>query len=199
MARSSIAPRSPIQSTLRMQSQPFVHRIPSPSVSGGRALYNVETFQATVFPLADGLGAVTGSWKAALVTLTIPFKSDRLAHRHIRGHSAPRVIDTDKHGAQRVAITWSEGTDATPWKSRITSVLFVAPTAEELTEADFAVLRQKESTRVEVAKASEAISVVVDALKSDISDIVRTFGDKLTAFNFSPKTAKKLQSFIDYI
>ncbi|KAI5989819.1 nucleoporin protein Ndc1-Nup-domain-containing protein [Pisolithus orientalis] len=65
-------------------------------------------------------------------------------------------------------------------------VLYVPPTPEEL-------------TRVEVAKASEAISVVGDALKSGISDIVRTFGDKLTAFKFPPKTARKLQSFVDYI
>ncbi|KAI6105938.1 nucleoporin protein Ndc1-Nup [Pisolithus croceorrhizus] len=78
-------------------------------------------------------------------------------------------------------------------------VLYVPPTPEELTQADSAVLRQKERTRVEVAKASEAIAVVVDALKSGISDIVRTFGDKLTAFKFPPKTAKKLQSFVDYI
>lgn len=78
-------------------------------------------------------------------------------------------------------------------------VLYVPPTPEELTQADSAVLRQKERTRVEVAKASEAIAVVVDALKSGISDIVRTFGDKLTAFKFPPMTAKKLQSFVDYI
>ncbi|KAI6156590.1 nucleoporin protein Ndc1-Nup [Pisolithus tinctorius] len=78
-------------------------------------------------------------------------------------------------------------------------VLYVPPTPEELTQADSAVLHQKESTRVEVAKASEAISVVGDALKLGISDIVRTFGDKLTAFKFPPKTARKLQSFVDYI
>ncbi|KAI6041097.1 nucleoporin protein Ndc1-Nup [Pisolithus marmoratus] len=76
-------------------------------------------------------------------------------------------------------------------------VLFVAPTPEELDDTSSAVFRQKERVRVEVAKASEVISVVVDALKSGISDIVRTFGDKLTAFKFPPKTAKKLQSFID--
>ncbi|KAI6043254.1 nucleoporin protein Ndc1-Nup [Pisolithus marmoratus] len=69
--------------------------------------------------------------------------------------------------------------------------------AYELDDTNSAVFRQKERVRVEVAKASEAISVVIDALKSGISDIVRTFGDKLTAFKFPPKTAKKLQSFID--
>jgi nucleoporin NDC1 len=37
------------------------------------------------------------------------------------------------------------------------------------------------------------------ALKSGVADIVRTFGDKLVAFKFPPRTAKKLQSFIDYI
>ncbi|KAI5987860.1 nucleoporin protein Ndc1-Nup [Pisolithus albus] len=78
-------------------------------------------------------------------------------------------------------------------------VLYVPPSPEELAEADSAILCQKERTRVEVAKASETINVIVDALKSGISDIVRTFGDKLSAFKFPPKTAKKLQSFVDYI
>ncbi|KAG6328962.1 hypothetical protein ID866_10127 [Astraeus odoratus] len=78
-------------------------------------------------------------------------------------------------------------------------VLYVPPTPDELTGGNRKMLHEKERTRVEVAKASEVLSVVGDALKSGISDIVRTFGDKLSAFKFPPKTAKKLQGFVDYI
>lgn len=36
------------------------------------------------------------------------------------------------------------------------------------------------------------------ALKDGVARIVRTFGDKLLAFKFPPRTARKLQGFIDY-
>lgn len=36
------------------------------------------------------------------------------------------------------------------------------------------------------------------ALKSGVADIARTFGEKLVAFKFPSRTAKKLQSFVDY-
>ena len=36
------------------------------------------------------------------------------------------------------------------------------------------------------------------ALKDGIVKIVRTFGDKLSAFKFPPRTARKLQGFVDY-
>ena len=36
------------------------------------------------------------------------------------------------------------------------------------------------------------------ALKEGVVRIVRTFGDKLSAFKFPPRTAKKLQGFVDY-
>jgi nucleoporin NDC1 len=36
------------------------------------------------------------------------------------------------------------------------------------------------------------------ALKSGVADIARTFGEKLVAFKFPPRIAKKLQSFVDY-
>ena len=36
------------------------------------------------------------------------------------------------------------------------------------------------------------------ALKDGIVRIVRTFGDKLSAFKFPPRIARKLQGFVDY-
>ncbi|KAH0828828.1 nucleoporin protein Ndc1-Nup [Lanmaoa asiatica] len=76
--------------------------------------------------------------------------------------------------------------------------LYVPPTPDEVTQGDFNVLMEKERTRVEVAKATEAIGIVADALKSGVADIARTFGEKLVAFKFPPRIAKKLQSFVDY-
>jgi hypothetical protein len=39
---------------------------------------------------------------------------------------------------------------------------------------------------------------VTPALKEGVVRIVRTFGNKLLAFKFPPKTAAKLQGFVDY-
>ncbi|KAG8221384.1 nucleoporin protein Ndc1-Nup [Butyriboletus roseoflavus] len=75
---------------------------------------------------------------------------------------------------------------------------YVPPTPDEIHQGDLNVLREKERTRVEVAKATEAISIVADALKLGVVDIARTFGEKLVAFKFPPRIAKKLQSFVDY-
>ena len=36
------------------------------------------------------------------------------------------------------------------------------------------------------------------AIKDGIVQIVRTFGEKLAAFRFPPRIAKKLQGFVDY-
>lgn len=81
---------------------------------------------------------------------------------------------------------------------------------------------EQERMRLEVVKATEVIDTVEDgtcsppspppciriliwffsiciALKSGISDIIRTFGDKLSAFKVPPKTAKRLQLFVEYI
>ncbi|KAL4079901.1 nucleoporin protein Ndc1-Nup [Scleroderma yunnanense] len=55
--------------------------------------------------------------------------------------------------------------------------------------------QEQERTHAEVAKATEIIDIVEDALKTGISDIVRTFGDKLSAFRVPQKTAKRLQLF----
>jgi nucleoporin NDC1 len=35
-------------------------------------------------------------------------------------------------------------------------------------------------------------------LKEGVARIVRTFGDKLLAFKFPPRTARKLQGFLEY-
>jgi nucleoporin NDC1 len=94
---------------------------------------------------------------------------------------------------------------------------YIPPTPEELSQGDTKVLEAKETIRVEVARAGEALSVVSDgattcssltriifddptfaALKMGVSNISRTFGDKLVAFKFPPRTARKLQSFVDY-
>lgn len=36
------------------------------------------------------------------------------------------------------------------------------------------------------------------AIKDGMVQFVRTFGEKLSAFRFPPRTAKKLQGFVDY-
>jgi len=51
---------------------------------------------------------------------------------------------------------------------------------------------------IEVVKAGETLGDIAGALKDGIARIVRTFGDKLLAFKFPPRTARKLQGFIDY-
>ncbi|KIJ60868.1 hypothetical protein HYDPIDRAFT_97985 [Hydnomerulius pinastri MD-312] len=78
------------------------------------------------------------------------------------------------------------------------NALYMPPTPEEVTQGNSKVLEEKERTRIEVARATDAIGVVADALKSGVADIVRTFGDKLVAFKFPPRIAKMLQSFVDY-
>lgn len=42
--------------------------------------------------------------------------------------------------------------------------LYVPPTPDEITEGNMKVLREKERTRVEVAKATEAIGIVADGM-----------------------------------
>ncbi|OJA18737.1 hypothetical protein AZE42_12235 [Rhizopogon vesiculosus] len=93
---------------------------------------------------------------------------------------------------------------------------YIPPTPEELSQGNAKILEGKETIRIEVARAGEVLSVVSDgvsslsltqtnfdkstftALKMGVSNISRTFGDKLVAFKFPPRTARKLQSFVDY-
>ena len=50
----------------------------------------------------------------------------------------------------------------------------------------------------QLRRGSTFTNCVFVALKDGISRIVRTFGDKLLAFKFPPRVARKLQGFIDY-
>ncbi|KAF7419215.1 hypothetical protein PC9H_001801 [Pleurotus ostreatus] len=59
-------------------------------------------------------------------------------------------------------------------------------------------LDESEFVRGQVERAGEVLGEVGDALKDGVASIVRTFGDKLLAFKFPPKTASKLQGFMDY-
>ncbi|EIN05466.1 hypothetical protein PUNSTDRAFT_74324 [Punctularia strigosozonata HHB-11173 SS5] len=59
-------------------------------------------------------------------------------------------------------------------------------------------LRERDAQAQEVAKASEHMAVVSDALKDGLLRVVRTFGEKLSAFKFPPRIARKLQGFADY-
>ncbi|KAF4566458.1 hypothetical protein EYR36_011885 [Pleurotus pulmonarius] len=59
-------------------------------------------------------------------------------------------------------------------------------------------LDESEFIRGQVERAGEVLGEVGDALKDGVASIVRTFGDKLLAFKFPPKTASKLQGFMDY-
>ncbi|KAG5716381.1 Nucleoporin NDC1 [Termitomyces sp. T112] len=63
-------------------------------------------------------------------------------------------------------------------------------TPEEIAEA--------EAIRVEVEKACDVLDHLSEYLRAGIARIVRTFGDKLLAFKFPPRTAEKLQPFIEY-
>ncbi|KAF9524907.1 nucleoporin protein Ndc1-Nup [Crepidotus variabilis] len=51
---------------------------------------------------------------------------------------------------------------------------------------------------IEVGTSHKTLSYVADRLREGIARIVRTFGDKLLAFKFPPRTAQKLQAFLEY-
>ncbi|KAG1870825.1 nucleoporin protein Ndc1-Nup [Suillus subluteus] len=75
---------------------------------------------------------------------------------------------------------------------------YTPPTPDELSQGDTKILEENEAIRLEVARAGDVLVVVSDALKTGVANISRTFGDKLVAFKFPPRTARKLQSFVDY-
>jgi len=77
---------------------------------------------------------------------------------------------------------------------------YKVPVSEELTAAgmDAKEVEARVLIGIEVVKAGETLGEVAGALKDGIARIVRTFGDKLLAFKFPPRTAGKLQGFIDY-
>ena len=61
----SDSPSSHISTSLSKSDRPDLG-IASRVVSGGRALKNAETFQSTLYPLADALGAAVGASRAAV-------------------------------------------------------------------------------------------------------------------------------------
>ncbi|KAI0691477.1 nucleoporin protein Ndc1-Nup [Cytidiella melzeri] len=56
----------------------------------------------------------------------------------------------------------------------------------------------RQEVMISMSRASDVLSEVEDSLKEGVVRIVRKFGDKLSAFKFPPRTAKKLQGFVDY-
>ncbi|KAF6742573.1 nucleoporin protein Ndc1-Nup [Ephemerocybe angulata] len=56
----------------------------------------------------------------------------------------------------------------------------------------------REPLREELEKATGILAYVGDGLKNGVARIVLTFGDTLTAFKFPPRTAAKLQGFMDF-
>ena len=58
-------PSNHISTSLSKSDRPDLG-VASRVVSGGRALKNAETFQATIYPLADALGAAVGASRAAV-------------------------------------------------------------------------------------------------------------------------------------
>ncbi|KAJ6598073.1 hypothetical protein DFH09DRAFT_1271912 [Mycena vulgaris] len=58
---------------------------------------------------------------------------------------------------------------------------------------------EKEEEERDLAEARAVLGDVGDALKDGVARIVRTFGDKLRAFRFPPRTAARLQEFVDYL
>ncbi|KAI9069396.1 hypothetical protein FKP32DRAFT_1617269 [Trametes sanguinea] len=72
------------------------------------------------------------------------------------------------------------------------------PPPDKLKELSPKEVAEKETLAMEATRAGEVLSVVSDAIKDGIVQVVRTFGDKLSAFKFPPRIASKLQGFVDY-
>ncbi|KAJ7256069.1 hypothetical protein C8J57DRAFT_1345084 [Mycena rebaudengoi] len=58
--------------------------------------------------------------------------------------------------------------------------------------------RARVEEEAELEEARAVLGEVGDALKDGLALIVRTFGDKIVAFRFPPRTAARLQEFVDY-
>lgn len=81
--------------------------------------------------------------------------------------------------------------------------LYIPPNSDEEGEAGATTLtpkelEERERLRYEVEKGGEVLGAMADGLKEGVARIVRTFGDRLLAFKFPPRTAQKLQGFLDY-
>jgi nucleoporin NDC1 len=78
-------------------------------------------------------------------------------------------------------------------------------------------IAKRDALRAEIEKSGDILGVVGNStfffspywydfgadvdmvgLKEGVTQIVQTFGDKLVAFKFPPRTANKLQGFLDY-
>ncbi|KAG6853758.1 hypothetical protein C0991_001588 [Blastosporella zonata] len=59
-------------------------------------------------------------------------------------------------------------------------------------------IAEAEAIHAEVDKACDVLNYLSEDLRAGIARIVRTFGDKLLAFKFPPRTAEKLQPFMEY-
>ncbi|KAF7303892.1 hypothetical protein MIND_00619300 [Mycena indigotica] len=85
---------------------------------------------------------------------------------------------------------------------RILEALLAFLTAVESAQAELRAKLEDSNISFEEKDDVEAAGGVVgdlgDALKDGIARIVRTFGDKLRAFKFPPRTASRLQEFVDY-
>ncbi|KAG5644444.1 hypothetical protein DXG03_008539 [Asterophora parasitica] len=75
---------------------------------------------------------------------------------------------------------------------------YVPPSPDATTPLSAEQVRELEERRVELERAGNVLVLVSDGLKAGVARIVRTFGDKLLAFKFPPRTAAKLQPFFDY-
>ncbi|KAI0635379.1 nucleoporin protein Ndc1-Nup [Trametes polyzona] len=75
---------------------------------------------------------------------------------------------------------------------------YTLPPPEKLRELSPREVAEKEMLAMEAARAGEVLGVVSDVIKDGIVQVVRTFGDKLSAFKFPPRIARKLQGFVDY-
>ncbi|EKM52969.1 uncharacterized protein PHACADRAFT_124416 [Phanerochaete carnosa HHB-10118-sp] len=75
---------------------------------------------------------------------------------------------------------------------------YPVPSPEEMGQLNAKEAAEMQELALDLARAGDALSEMTDPLKDSIVRIVRTFGDKLSAFKFPPRTARKLQGFVDY-
>ncbi|KZT25546.1 hypothetical protein NEOLEDRAFT_1202644 [Neolentinus lepideus HHB14362 ss-1] len=78
------------------------------------------------------------------------------------------------------------------------SVKFKAPSEEEREKLTPQEREIQDQIGYDVSLAKDAMRPIIDAFKEGLARIVRTFNDKLQAFRFPPRTARQLQSFVDY-
>ncbi|EFI26696.1 hypothetical protein CC1G_15467 [Coprinopsis cinerea okayama7 len=101
----------------------------------------------------------------------------------VKKYSPPPLPSTQPRGAGSGSFETSDGGQEQGEEE-------AGPTKKELEE--------RRAMEAELEKATDLLGYVGDGLKDGIARIVRTFGDKLTAFRFPPRTAQKLQTFMDF-